>query len=76
MTELITREKLEYIARKILHYPLHDAEKDYFLTLAMKLVSQSPLSNKCLVMYPEMTNHNLIEVSFQEKTPLPLIHLF
>ncbi len=46
MTQLITREKLEYIARKILHYPLHDAEKDYFLTLAMKLVSQSQLSNK------------------------------
>lgn len=58
MTQLISREKLEHIARKILHYPLHDAEKDYFLTLAMKLVLQSQLSNKCLGMYPEMIEQN------------------
>ena len=45
MVKLISREKLEYIARKVLYYPLHDAEKDYFLTLAMKLISESHLSN-------------------------------
>lgn len=46
MIELISREKLEYVARKVLHFPLHDAEKDYFLTLVMKLVSESDLSKK------------------------------
>jgi predicted nucleotidyltransferase component of viral defense system len=46
MTQLISREKLEYIAKKVLHYPLHDAEKDYFLALAMKLISQSSLSEQ------------------------------
>ncbi len=46
MTQLISREKLEYVAKKVLHYPLHDAEKDYFLALAMKLVSQSTISEK------------------------------
>ncbi len=45
MVKLISREKLEYIARNVLVYPLHDAEKDYFLTLAMKLISESHLSN-------------------------------
>jgi len=45
MVKLISREKLENIAKKVLHYPLHDAEKDYFLTLAMKLISESHLSN-------------------------------
>ncbi len=41
---LITREKLEYISRKVLKYPLHDAEKDYFLTVVTKLISESDLS--------------------------------
>ncbi len=39
--KLITREKLEHIAKKILNYPLHDAEKDYFLGLVMKIISKS-----------------------------------
>lgn len=45
MNKLIAREKLENIAKKVLNYPLHDAEKDYFLTLAMKLIYESNLSN-------------------------------
>lgn len=44
--KLITREKLEHVAKKILKYPLHDAEKDYFLAIVMWLVSQSSLSKK------------------------------
>lgn len=44
MSQLISREKLEYTAKRVLHYPLHDAEKDYFLVLAMQLISLSPLS--------------------------------
>ncbi len=43
---LITREKLEYVAKKVLVYPLHDAEKDYFLTYVMKIISDSRLSTK------------------------------
>lgn len=43
--DLITREKLEYLARKALKYPLHDAEKDYFLTVVMDIISKSVLSN-------------------------------
>ena len=43
---LITREKLEYVAKKVLMYPLHDAEKDYFLTCVMKIVTDSVLSNE------------------------------
>jgi uncharacterized protein len=43
--DLITREKLEYIARKTLKYPLHDAEKDYFLTVVMDIISKSVLNN-------------------------------
>jgi len=41
---LVTREKLEYIAKKVLMYPLHDAEKDYFLTYVMKIITDSTLS--------------------------------
>lgn len=41
--ELITREKLEYTAKKVLGYSLQNAEKDYFLALAIKVISQSNL---------------------------------
>ena len=41
--ELVSREKLEYIAKKVLGYSLQDAEKDYFLALTMKIISQSAL---------------------------------
>ena len=46
--KLITREKLEHIAKKILNYPLHDAEKDYFLGLVMKIISKSSLKNELI----------------------------
>jgi len=39
--ELITREKFEYTARKILDYSMQDAEKDYFLALVMQIISNS-----------------------------------
>ena len=41
--ELISREKLEYIAKKVLRYSLQDAEKDYFLALTMRIISLSAL---------------------------------
>lgn len=46
MIDLISREKLEYVARRVLNYPLHDAEKDYFLTVVMKQISESVLSKQ------------------------------
>ncbi len=46
MIDLISREKLEHIARTELKYTLQDAEKDYFLTLVIKFVSESDLLNK------------------------------
>ncbi len=42
--DLISREKLEHVARKILKYPLHDAEKDYFLAVVMQIIAESKLS--------------------------------
>ena len=38
---IITRQQLEIINRKTLKYPLQIAEKDYFLTLVMKIISIS-----------------------------------
>jgi len=40
---MITRKQLEIISRKTLHYPLHIAEKDYFLAIVMQIISKSPL---------------------------------
>lgn len=39
---LITRRQLEIINRKTLKYPLQIAEKDYFLTVVMQILSFSP----------------------------------
>jgi len=40
---LITKPQLQAINKKNLHYPLDIAEKDYFLTLAVKLIAESNL---------------------------------
>lgn len=40
---IITRQQLEIVNRKTLKYPLHIAEKDYFLTLVMQTISASSL---------------------------------
>ncbi len=38
---MLTRQQLEIINRKSLRYPLHIAEKDYFLTLVMQIITVS-----------------------------------
>src|SRR3989339_451972 len=38
---MLTRQQLEIINRKSLRYPLHIAEKDYFLALVMQIISSS-----------------------------------
>lgn len=47
-TPTITRQQLEIINRKSLKYPLHIAEKDYFLAFVMQNISRSSLG-KALV---------------------------
>ncbi len=38
---MLTRQQLEIINRKSLRYPLHIAEKDYFLALVMQIIAAS-----------------------------------
>ena len=38
---MLTRQQLEIINRKSLRYPLHIAEKDYFLALVMQIITAS-----------------------------------
>lgn len=40
---IISRKQLEIINRTTLKYPLHIAEKDYFLTIAMQIIASSSL---------------------------------
>ena len=43
---MLTRQQLEIINRKTIKYPLHIAEKDYFLALVLQLIAKSPLGEK------------------------------
>ncbi|MBW7885792.1 MAG: nucleotidyl transferase AbiEii/AbiGii toxin family protein [Caldilineaceae bacterium] len=45
---MITRQQLQILNRRTLKYPLDIAEKDYYLTEAIKIISESPLG-ECLV---------------------------
>lgn len=42
---MLTRQQLEIINRKTLKYPLQIAEKDYFLAVVLKLISESSLGD-------------------------------
>ena len=44
----LTRSQLELINRRTIRYPLQIAEKDYYLALAIKRISNSSLRNKLL----------------------------
>lgn len=54
---LLTRQQLEIINRKTLKYPLHIAEKDYFLALVMQIVSQSFLRDILVFKGGTAVNH-------------------
>jgi len=43
---MITRQQLQLLNRRTLKYPLDIAEKDYYLTEAIKLISESPLGDR------------------------------
>jgi len=45
---MISRRQLEIINRKTLRYPVHIAEKDYFLTLVLKTICNSNLSSQLI----------------------------
>ncbi|NTU47320.1 nucleotidyl transferase AbiEii/AbiGii toxin family protein [Candidatus Roizmanbacteria bacterium] len=42
---MLTRQQLEIINRRTLRYPLHVAEKDYFLALVLQKIARSQLGN-------------------------------
>jgi len=58
---LITRQQLEIINRKTLKYPLHIAEKDYFLALVMQIISQSPSGDTLVLKGGTAGNHCYLE---------------
>jgi predicted nucleotidyltransferase component of viral defense system len=77
---MLTRQQLEIINRKSLRYPLHIAEKDYFLTLVMQIIAASR-TGKSLVFKGGTALHHcyLEQYRFSEdldfssnKMPLPL----
>ncbi|MDO8498094.1 MAG: nucleotidyl transferase AbiEii/AbiGii toxin family protein [bacterium] len=77
---MLTRQQLEIINRKSLRYPLHVAEKDYFLALIMQIIAAS-LTGKTLIFKGGTALHHcyLDQYRFSEdldfssnRTPLPL----
>ena len=77
---MLSRQQLEIINRKSLRYPLHIAEKDYFLALVMQIVAASSIG-KTLIFKGGTALHHcyLDQYRFSEdldfssnKTPLPI----
>ncbi len=77
---MLTRQQLEIINRKSLRYPLHIAEKDYFLALVMQIIAASS-TGKTLIFKGGTALHHcyLDQYRFSEdldfssnKTPLPI----
>src|SRR3989339_2140804 len=58
---MITRQQLEIINRKTLKYPLHIAEKDYFLTLVLQIITQSALKNTLIFKGGTALHHIYLE---------------
>jgi len=77
---MLTRQQLEIINRKSLRYPLHIAEKDYFLALVMQIIAASQ-TGKTMIFKGGTALHHcyLDQYRFSEdldfssnKTPLPI----
>ncbi|MFA5829422.1 MAG: nucleotidyl transferase AbiEii/AbiGii toxin family protein [Candidatus Gracilibacteria bacterium] len=58
---MITRQQLEVINRKTLQYPLHIAEKDYFLALVLQIISESSIGQKLIFKGGTALNHCYLE---------------
>jgi predicted nucleotidyltransferase component of viral defense system len=57
----ITRQQLEIINRRTLKYPLHVAEKDYFLALVIQIISQSGLQDTLVFKGGTAIHHCYLE---------------
>lgn len=58
---MLSRPQLEIINRKTLRYPLQIAEKDYFLTLVMQIISESSLSDALVFKGGTALHHCYLE---------------
>jgi predicted nucleotidyltransferase component of viral defense system len=65
--DLITRAQLERVARKRLQYPLHTAEKDYFLMLALWVIERSSLRDRLVFKGGTAIHHHYLpQLRFSE----------
>lgn len=58
---MIARQQLEIINRRTLKYPLHVAEKDYFLTLVLQIISGSALKDILIFKGGTALHHCFLE---------------
>ncbi len=58
---MITRQQLEIINRKTVKYPLHIAEKDYFLTLVLQIIANSALKDVVIFKGGTALHHSYLE---------------
>jgi predicted nucleotidyltransferase component of viral defense system len=58
---MLTRQQLEIINRRTLRYPLHVAEKDYFLALVLQIINASPIGKKLIFKGGTALHHCYLE---------------
>lgn len=58
---MITRQQLEIINRRSLKYPLHIAEKDYFLTLVLQVIAASDIGETLVFKGGTALHHCYLE---------------
>lgn len=58
--DLINKAQLGFVAKKRLQYPLYVAEKDYFLTLALKQISESDLGDRLIFKGGTALHHHYL----------------
>jgi len=58
---MLTRQQLEIINRKSLRYPLHIAEKDYFLALVLQIIAASPTGKTLIFKGGTALHHCYLE---------------
>lgn len=58
---MLTRQQLEIINRKSIKYPLHNAEKDYLLTLVLQVIIKSPLGKTLIFKGGTAIHHCYLE---------------
>lgn len=58
---MITRQQLEIINRKTLKYPLHIAEKDYFLAIVLQIITNSSLKDVLIFKGGTALHHCYLE---------------